>query len=555
MLTVDWVAVCRCFKKHKKSKVAALHSWAVVYHSMESVHTLQKHLGSSKKSILTNLAATLDGIDFYKARLQEYLNDVSGAMQFSGSIEDIKAVVEKPLEVSREVAVSLQSALNKLSEMVGCVRPAITKHLEERLLRKTVDLSKQALQMQGLEPTIPAAIAELLNEAAIVFPMDENITECQTSLAELVQKTQKQMDGAKLKALCKRVLASCKFGGKKGVWSTLAGFTKLQPAATEHIDGSNEMKEVLQSTLDKVLEVFMDRFKEQAALTEVEESESMACITILASAMGEVAVGNPLLAEGLLNAYKASSVRKDVARELSEGAPLSSTVCDAEWFHNLESVVGALEAELKSLLDMHLGPAKVNVEEAITKQESDLAIALTWCEGTESMTFGEVSVHANSTLLKFETKVRDCAASLQEVPNTAHQSCRNAPSGNMFIKATFLTAKIVCLLHMSDVSTKLGTKQVVDLYKLIVDLAAQPCDADLVSRAQMLIKKVHAAKFIAEFFGTFKEDLGVMKTRSLAQKLVKDLRFLQGNMKNAEKAYLPAAMLGKLGQLISMSHQ
>eukprot|EP00971_Amphidinium_carterae_P230824 4580426-Amphidinium_carterae.1 len=278
--------------------------------------------------------------------------------------------------------------------------------------------------------------------------MDENITECQTSLAELVQKTQKQMDGAKLKALCKRVLASSKSGGNKAVWSTLAGFSKLQPASFESNDGSNEMQEVLKAALEKVLEVFMERFAEGAALTDVEESECMACITILTSAVGDAALGNPLLAEGLLHVHKASSDRKDVARELPEGAPLSSTLLqmvgqekaaklhlqhlmtmhrsDAVWFHTLESVVGSLEAELKALLDMHLGPAKVNVEDAITKQLSDLAMALSWCEGTETMTFEEVSKHADSTLLKVDTKVlKDGAASLQEVLNSAHQSCAN----------------------------------------------------------------------------------------------------------------------------------
>ena len=92
---------------------------------------------------------------------------------------------------------------------------------------------------------------------------------------------------------------------------------------------------------------------------------------------------------------------------------------------------------------------------------------------------------------------------------------------------------------------------------LVMDLAGLQIDKETTHRASVLAETCLAAQFKGDFLMGItaqKQDGGTSsgKVRSLAQKLVKDLRSLRGGKRGSEKDFLPVAVLKKVSQILAM---
>ena len=269
--------------------------------------SLQKHQGSSKKNVLTIVASAVEASEYHQGRLEQYLKDVQGALDHEPTLSEVGKLIDEDVTLSVAFISRVTESLRKQADMQGSVRLSVLESIQQCILKMVHELGIRASKQAAMSPDMAKCLDEMYSEALIVYPLDSEIPQFQSELANTMNRNAKTVAASKFKALCKKVVASkAREGASTIVWQLLPAIAASSGPASTGAQLSQEDAAVIEQALLLCLEALSEKLqKAEAAVNSEELDHAQAAIGHMVTALGEQGL-EAELAESAIAVHKLS---------------------------------------------------------------------------------------------------------------------------------------------------------------------------------------------------------------------------------------------------------
>ena len=218
---------------------------------------LRTALSSNKRGPMVQTAIAINDDEFYRCKLQAYLNDLPSYQEHGQAVTEAQAALEGMKECKPETVAFVNDVFSKFPKWRDSLRPSSLSTLESLLLENVKQIS-QHVHLKDKE--LVTASQSCVAEACILFPMQADVQKCQENLATRVAEHEQTTQQEAVMSECQR-LTSLPLPDVDGVTSIMkacleAGST-LRPQLVQESFcqlATASLKKILE-TLSMVLQV------------------------------------------------------------------------------------------------------------------------------------------------------------------------------------------------------------------------------------------------------------------------------------------------------------
>ena len=237
--------------------------------TQDDVKKLQKAIGKTSRLAMTVIAATVDANEYLSQRLRNYMNGLSGAIQFGGRIEQYQSqLVVEVEEVKKGDIVLLEKILKDLPLLRANLRMSTMTPFEKLFLDKATLVAGKVKSDPYKYAAYVQDVANLMHSAYTSFLAVLDLASLEKELLEALGKNNNKISLAKFQGACKKV-RSLKERGESGdaMWKALQTFSQCPPPSLQEAEVEGN-----QSIMVGTLAAIMDVFKQKLVAGDVGES-------------------------------------------------------------------------------------------------------------------------------------------------------------------------------------------------------------------------------------------------------------------------------------------
>ena len=563
----------------------------------------------ASRTVSFQIASAIEGTD-YMPRLESYLHDVPGHIQYAGQLRDFMDMVGK-VTMDEAGAETIESVLRGFPICKMNLRESLWQELESDLLRVIASMSKSALKDAAPGSALQKRMVEVLAEATIIWPLKGHLSELQSDMARAMREGSLEKSLSLCKEACQHI-NEFKEGTEEDFVVHLRelGAMQPQPGWREAIEAKGK------DVIEKCLSTVMQRLAAALASKTTKVGEEplklyTSTVELLSSTLGDD--------KGCLSGVVASGVQLYEARTHRMDASVSTQTdyrqllsCEkTAHVKLLEAVKSASESKLLKSFGAEIwkraaGASKTDIIQTLEKlkrmgaadvdeKSRALEVALqpvrSWDkEGLQS--WDAVMADATKTLLSVDTAVlKSQAESLEQVSCGARgqriaesletvQWVYSAPprSGKkrVDVQGGGETEKQIqgtlCLLPknppcMAPPKCQRGCApivlpnlqchsaqlvQVFKAYEGIFGIEGKDVDGNTKTVVMALLQETAVSRIVGKFMTESGGETSGGKLREHACKLVKDLRRACPQQDKPEKAILGPVLSKKVDAILAM---
>eukprot|EP00971_Amphidinium_carterae_P021435 422797-Amphidinium_carterae.1 len=216
--------------------VAILQETVEVQHR-DSVMRVKQHMGSSRKTLVSQVAAAIQSNEYFNLKLEAYLQDLPAHLECATDLENALASADTWTEITEENTQQVLTTFANLARFKQVLRAATVQYLEDKLQSQLVDLGKKVLA-----------------EAVITWPMDVNLQQMKMDIAELVTREGHAILYKKLQEDCKGIVEL----GAQTTLTCLQPCLKSMEANLQGLPPSHVHGDLKDTLLSKVIPIIME---------------------------------------------------------------------------------------------------------------------------------------------------------------------------------------------------------------------------------------------------------------------------------------------------------
>eukprot|EP00971_Amphidinium_carterae_P016304 321465-Amphidinium_carterae.1 len=489
----------------------------------DDVTELKEAMGSSKKSVVVNVASDLEKMSFYIQKMELYLSDVQGVLQYGSELED---GMDKMAAMTCEAIsfVALQEKVENLHNMMSNVRESMMVQYKAELLKVSLGLASEAAET--MDGALVSAAMKLLTELSIMYPLEDKIPPLRDALGAALAFSGQQ-------ATVKHISDVCQALGEK-----------MKPDMSEE-DRALVIQQFQEMSKISVTAPFPEKLLSPAFCQLVSTTKAHvvkffimnvthdSCkLTVLGKSVSQQSAEMLDIMGAAFELHKAVVERKQI---LEGGGEINLELCFAE---------RRLCLKLKHLLE------KCTSTLAVQSKDVLLMLSKGYEDDLQKSTASKVD-EAKEALTKLMQSCQD----MIDKWDSFYKQKKSISESDLFelAKKTIMTVD-----PDAPEQHKATLDQACDHYNQLLQLHASKMQAALEEQVKAVAKKLKLLLVVGDFFNELSSSLEGEKKKATqarlfepGQKMCKKMR-ADFDSKTAEQELLPAATYTKLQKVLAM---